>query len=180
MAIGGWDAVGSTSVGHRAWSAVGSGVDPGVAVEAVAGCWVTIGFVDLGLAVGLAVGFGAAFGLAVGLGVGLGFGVGAGTTTTVPGETLERVTVLAPLPDPLVAEKLYAYVPTARLRLTRKMTPAFQLDPDAVIGMGPTPEMTTTTFEAAQPALSLNSTAKSKSVDGWPLPGETVPPDRLG
>jgi hypothetical protein len=34
------------------------------------------------------------------------------------------------------------------------VTPAFQLEPDADIAMGPTPEMTTTTLDGAQPPLS--------------------------
>jgi hypothetical protein len=116
-----------------------------------------LGFVEvLGLAVGLAVGFGAAFGLAVGLGVGLGvgFGVGGGATTIVPGETLDKVTVLAPAPEPLVAVKLYPCDPTESLRLTVKVTPPSQFDPDAVIGIAPTPAMSTTTLDGAQLPVS--------------------------
>ena len=64
--------------------------------------------------------------------------------------------------------------------MTRNVTPAPQFEPDGVIVTGPTPEMTTTTLDGAQPALSEYWTAKRKSVDGPPLPGETVPPDRLG
>jgi hypothetical protein len=183
MAIGGRDAVGPASSGQRFPFDVASGVDPGVAVEAVAGFLVGLGLVlvdDVGLAVGLGVGFGAGLGFGLGVGAGVGFGVAGTVTTIVPGETLERVTVLAPPPVPLVAEKLYPYVPAASLRPTVKVTPAFQFDPEAVIGTDPIPAIVTTTLDGAQPALSRYWTAKPKVVVGLPLPGETVPPARLG
>jgi hypothetical protein len=155
MAIGGCEAVGSAS---SVPVAVGSGVDPGVAVDAF-GFLVGLGLVELrGLAV--AFGFGFAVGFAVGLGVGfavglgVGFGVAAGLTTIVPGETLERVTVLAPPPEPLVAVKVYVWVPAASFLLTRKVAPDCQFEPDAVIGIGPTPEIVTTTDDGAQPPVS--------------------------
>jgi hypothetical protein len=47
-----------------------------------------------------------------------------------------------------------------------KVTPAFQFAPEAVIGMEPTPEITTTTLDGAQPRLSLNVTAKANVVVG--------------
>lgn len=102
MAIGGCEAVGSGSNASLRVD-VGSGVAPGVGID------LSVGF-GLGLVVlrGLAVAAGLGFGLAVGFGVGLGVGFGGDVTTIVPGETLESETVLVPLPDPLVAEKLYA------------------------------------------------------------------------
>jgi hypothetical protein len=153
-------------------------VVPGVAVGRLAGfevgfC-VGFGFVDRGLAVG----FGVGFGLAVGFGVGL--GVAGGVTTIVPGETLDSVTVFAPLPDPLVAEKLNVCEPAASLRFTVNVTPVFQLVPEAVMGSAPTPEMSTTTLDAAQPAVSSNRTENVNVVVGLPLPGEALPAERLG
>jgi hypothetical protein len=59
--------------------------------------------------------------------------------------------------------------------LTLKVTPAFQLEPDADMLIGPTPEMTTTTLDGAQPPLSRKLTLKPKFVAGVPLPGEIVP-----
>ena len=183
MAMGACEAVGSTvAVGATVPVDVGSGVEPGVAVDRLAGfevgfC-VGFGFVDRGLAVGFGVGFGLAVGFGVGFGVGL--GVAGGVTTIVPGETLDSVTVFAPLPDPLVAEKLNVCEPAASLRFTVNVTPVFQLVPEAVMGSAPTPEMSTTTLDAAQPAVSSNRTENVNVVVGLPLPGEALPAERLG
>jgi len=38
--------------------------------------------------------------------------------------------------------------------LALKVTPAFQLEPEADMATGPIPEMTTTTLDGAQPPLS--------------------------
>jgi len=84
-----------------------------------------------GLGVGLAVGFGVGFGVACGVGFGVGLGVGSGVgggvgalTLIVDGLTTVSVADLAPAPDPLVAVKRYAQVPTGSRRLVEKVTPA--------------------------------------------------------
>jgi hypothetical protein len=64
--------------------------------------------------------------------------------------------------------------------LALKVTPAFQLEPDADMAIGPTPEMTTTTLDGAHPPLSRYVTVKAKVVDGVPVPGETVPFESAG
>ena len=48
------------------------------------------------------------------------------------------------------------------------------------MGIEPMPEMSTTTFEGAQPPVSLKVTEKAKLVDGCPFFGEADPSVRLG
>jgi hypothetical protein len=92
---------------------VGSGVEPGVAVDTVLGRCVGFGLgllVPLGLglevAAGLAVGFGVGLGVGFGVGFGVGLGVAGGATVMLAGETLDSDTVFVPPPEPLVAVKL--------------------------------------------------------------------------
>ena len=111
MAMARSDGVGvGPAVGPSVPVLVGSGVEPGVAVDRLLGRCVGFGLgllvplglgfdVAAGLGVGLGVGFGVGFGVGLGVGFGVGLGVAGGATVMLPGETLDRVTVLRPPPD---------------------------------------------------------------------------------
>jgi hypothetical protein len=119
--------------------AAGDGDDPGVRLAPEAGValpgvglpggagdrGVAVGFgvaVARGVGVGVGVGLGVGFGVGVGVGFGVGVGVGLGVgevTTTVAGETLVSVYVVAPFDEPLDAVKLYDHVPAVRAREAR-------------------------------------------------------------
>ena len=99
MAMARSDGVGvGPAVGPSVPVLVGSGVEPGVAVDRLLGRCVGFGLgllVPLGLgfdvATGLGVGLGVGFGVGLGVGFGVGLGVAGGATVMVPGETLDSV-----------------------------------------------------------------------------------------
>jgi len=128
----------------------------------------------VGFGVGLGVAFGVGFGVGggVGLGVagGVGFGVGGATTTTVAGTAPVKVHVV----PPLRTAKLYGHVPTGRVRVPLKTTPALKFVPPPVRSLE-LPLIWRRTHVGVVPVLSATVSLNVKVVDGTPLPGEAIP-----
>jgi hypothetical protein len=159
-------------------------VDPGesVGVGLAVGLGVALTGFRGGFGVGLGVAFGAGFGVALGVGLGVGFGVGFGvgagvgfgvggaTTTTVAGTAPVNVQVV----PPLRTAKLYGHVPTGRVRVPLKTTPALKFVPPGARSLE-LPLTWRRTHAGVAPVLSTTVRLNVKVVEGEPLPGETFP-----
>jgi hypothetical protein len=106
----------------------------------------------------------------LGVGWGVGFGVGAATTTTVAGMAPLNVQVV----PPLRTAKLYGHVPTGRVRVPLKTTPALRFVPPAARSLA-LPLTWRRTQAGVAPVLSATVRLKVKVVEGVPLPEETIP-----
>ena len=103
-------------------------------------------------------------------GWGVGFGVGGATTTTVAGTAPVKVHVV----PPLRTAKLYGHVPTGRVRVPLKTTPALKFVPPAARSLV-LPLTWRRTHAGVAPVLSATVKRNVKVVEGAPLPGETLP-----
>jgi hypothetical protein len=74
-----------------------------------------------------------------------------------------------------VAAKRYGHEPAGSVLDVEKVTPVSKLVPPPVIAYRPSPTMTTSTDDGAQPSLSLYRTEKEMVVEGEPEPGEAAP-----
>lgn len=135
--------------------------EPGAGRGDFAGFGVAFGPVEPGFAVGFGVrvgfgvGLGVAVGLGVGVGVGFGVGVGVGTGAVITiGAGLVSATVLTPGPKPDVAVAANGHDPTGSVRAATYVMPLLNPPLVGVIGIVPTPGMTTATVDGSQPRVS--------------------------